>query len=119
MRMILLAAVMVLIGVWGTTASAGAFISGNKLYDFCKNYPGSKDRPETCSAYVIGIMVAMSYNIPEGSLGTYRFCLSDGVRASQAADIVTAWLANNPKDRHIGAAGIVAQALSQAWPCKE
>lgn len=50
-----------------------------------------------------------------------KFCPGDetGITVGQVVDITKRFLHNNPSVRHKSAEVLVAQALSQVWPCKQ
>jgi len=47
------------------------------------------------------------------------FCPPDGSTVGQARDIALRHLVINPAKRHQAAAGLVADALMEAWPCQQ
>lgn len=48
-----------------------------------------------------------------------RACVpKKGVNIGQLADVVVQWLQTNPQARHYAAAGLVAEAVSKAFPCR-
>ena len=46
------------------------------------------------------------------------FCPPPGATVGQARDIARRYLVLNPGLRHKGAAGLVSDALAEAWPCE-
>jgi hypothetical protein len=46
------------------------------------------------------------------------FCIPDATKATEGADAVCKYLADNPAQRDKSAASLVRQALIAAWPCK-
>ena len=46
------------------------------------------------------------------------YCIPDTAKATQGANAVCKYLADNPAQRHKSAASLVRQALIVAWPCK-
>jgi hypothetical protein len=93
------------------------FRDGNELYSDCtsSNY---QDRV-LCYGYVMAIADA-SGGGPRavGSVFGFRQCGLDRVSAEQMTDIVVRYLVAHPERRDFGAAGLVADALSKAWPCR-
>ena len=65
-----------------------------------------------CMGFVAGISDAMS-------IAAIKACFPPGVTAGQTADVVKRFLGQHPERRHEAAAGLVAQALSEAFPCKQ
>jgi hypothetical protein len=100
-------------GAWGQTGSGKTFVSGNLLLDLC-----NKSVAE-CRGYVAGIADAMArVQADGGKLGGQRACLPQPVTGKQAMDVTGKFLRAHPERRHEGAAALVAQALSEAWPCR-
>ena len=96
-----------------TRVFAGAnFETGNGLLALCDandNYGMAM-----CRGYIIGISDALNGN----PVDEWKACIPvGGVIASQTQDIVIKWLRANPEKRHFAAPGLVAYALSQAFPC--
>ena len=46
------------------------------------------------------------------------YCIPDAAKATQGADVVCKYLADNPAQRNKSAASLVRQALIAAWPCR-
>ena len=107
MRSVLIA---VLAGVVASApgAAAGEFMSGNDLYGHCSSAV-YVDRG-ICHGYVIGVVDILSQRV---------ICVPDDATAGQAEDIVRQWLEGHPEVRHLAAEGLVALALSEAFPCKK
>ena len=69
-----------------------------------------------CSGYIAAITDAAAWGPPWGVYG-YILCPRDTVTLAQMTDVVVRFLAAHPERRELGAAGLVAQALSEAFPC--
>jgi hypothetical protein len=70
-----------------------------------------------CIGYVVGIADVMS---ADNDVNGYRACIpTDGVTEAQLRDVVTRFLNAHPETRHLLAAGLVAQALHEAFACGE
>jgi hypothetical protein len=67
-----------------------------------------------CLGYIDGVADALDKNIING----YKACVPDGVTAGQLQDVVVQYLRLNPADRHFLAFGLVADAISKAFPCR-
>lgn len=91
--------------------TARAFQSGNALYDWCT--ASTAGSTGLCTGYVAGVADSMS----DGQLFGFRACIPNEVTGKQATDTVILWLAENPNKRHLGAAGLVAEALASSFPC--
>ena len=102
------------IGAPATMAMAEAFYTGNTLYAACT----SKDTMTQvdCLGYTSAIADAV---ISGGMSQLFSACVPAGVTRGQVQDIVVKWLAANPKVRHDEAAGLVAAALEDAFPCRK
>jgi len=112
MKGLLLCAVLV-VGMAGPAVGGATFKDGNKLLAHCQaDDPGWL----ICDGYVKGISDALDGNPIDG----FRACLPTGVIIGrQVKDIAIAWLKANPQYRHFSAATLVAEALSEAFPCKK
>jgi hypothetical protein len=89
--------------------TATAFYSGNALWNECSG--DNAFQSGLCMGFVAGISDAMS-------LAAIKACFPPGVTVGQTADVVKRFLGQHPERRHEAAAGLVAQALSEAFPCK-
>ena len=86
------------------------FKSGNDLLAECSAPPGTTPFV-ACSAYVVGVADALRI--------TKFVCTPQNAVASQLVDIVLNRLRSHPEARHYGAAGEVALALRQTFPCRQ
>ena len=78
-----------------------------------------------CLGYVEGVADAGEQQALVGAnatgastLGIWRWCIPTGAASVQARDIVVNFLRENPAQRHLAAASVVALALQHAWPCR-
>jgi hypothetical protein len=90
--------------------AAAAFKSGNELLQECAERPAL-----FCFGYIDAVSDAFVRNILNG----YEACVHKDVTADQLKDIVVQYLRLNPADRHLGAVGLVADAISKAFPCRQ
>ena len=105
------------VGVAST--SEAAFYDGNKLLSQCRPTANDENRVYklmACVSYIAGVSDAGGE--PQNDVLGYRFCNPLSVTTGQEVDIVVKWLRANPEQRHYVAAGLVAKALSKAFPCK-
>jgi Ssp1 endopeptidase immunity protein Rap1a len=127
------ATVLILLATTGrangqTVEATTGFVDGNGLYAMCTSNK-SVDRVQ-CISYVEAILDAgtaeaiFTLEVQQGGKGSaypsiagFRWCSSDKITAGQAADVVTKFLRDNPKNRHNGAAYLVAHAMTDAFPC--
>jgi len=89
-----------------------AFDTGNSLYEDCTKEGGFN--AGYCMGYVSGVVDIMNDGTP---LYGWKACFPKSATRGQVRDVVTHHLANNPQDRHYNAASLVAEALSEAFPC--
>ena len=91
------------------TLSGGGFRSGDDILVVCtgKNIPH-------CTGYLMGIADAMDANPING----YRACIPQGVIGGQLQGVVVEYLTRNAALRHQAAAGLVAEAYEQGFPCR-
>ncbi len=92
--------------------SATGIETGNGLLAKCA---GSYPLPMVCSWYVAAIADVMANR---NAINGYRACIPNGVVTSQLRDITVQYLRTNAATRHLLAAGLVAEALQQAFPCQ-
>ena len=78
-----------------------------------------------CLGYVEGVADAGEQEALAGAsvtgastLGIWRWCIPTGTASGQVRDIVVKFLRENPVQRHLAAAGVVASALQHTWPCR-
>ncbi|MFI4975526.1 MAG: Rap1a/Tai family immunity protein [Caulobacterales bacterium] len=89
------------------------FQSGETLWADCGR-TAQGPPPEACWIYVAGV----SDGVLSASGARQRpYCLDDQVQAGQLADIVRRYLAAHAEARRKAAAGLVVEALKQAFPC--
>ena len=92
------------------------FQTGNALFEACD--PQSRQYP-LCLGYVEGITdVLGTLHDTGGDFLGWRACIPENMSAGQAADVVMKRLREDPEQRHLGAATVVASALALAFPCR-
>ena len=91
----------------------GGWTDGNDLLEWCS---GGKDEYRlACLGYVTGVAGVMA----SGSTHRGRSaCFPEGVDRGQLTDVVALWLKQHSGERHYYAAGVVAEAFSEAFPCE-
>jgi hypothetical protein len=87
--------------------------SGDDIYSECTAPAGEEYRHIFCYGYIDGIADAMAGNAING----YMACIPMAVGGGRF-DVVIQFLRANPAKRHLAAAGLVARALSDAYPCR-
>ena len=95
--------------IGGVTAEAGAFADGNFLYAKC--LAGA----DLCLGYALGIADVLASGSAVNGLTA---CFTAQMTGEQVRDVVKQFLAAHPQSRHLGAAGLAAHALAQAFPCR-
>ena len=103
----LLAALFIATPVAGAVAD---YMDGNKLLDICNKGDGGE---LFCGGYVTAVADLTRFEV-----WGYRVCTGSDVTVKQIKDVVVLHLQKYPEKRHFEATSIVAQALSEAFPCK-
>ena len=97
--------------LFASPVRAGVFYTGNDMHEKCS---GSDDFGRSlCMAYSTAVADVMETEAVAG----WTACFSENVTVGQIRDIATRWLANHPQFRHYTAHSLIAQALSEAFPC--
>jgi hypothetical protein len=87
--------------------------SGNTLLAKCV---GPAETQLVCAGYTAGIYDMV--NLLETTNAVPKLhCFPSGVTRLQIHDAVVHYLQDHPDQRHAGAAGLVRDALQDAWPC--
>jgi pullulanase/glycogen debranching enzyme len=94
-----------------TTAGAGYYNDGNAILLDCT---ARDETLTTCLGYLDGIADAMQGN----GINGFVACISVGVDNGQLRDVVNQFLRNNAPRRHFAAAGLIAHAFADAFPCR-
>jgi hypothetical protein len=92
--------------------------NGNTLLDICTD-EGNDYESGTNYGSCIGYIEAIGDASQCGKeVNGYSWKSSEGVTVGQLLKVVTKWLNEHPGSLHFGAAGLVANALQDAFPCK-
>lgn len=93
------------------------YITGDRLITQCAD--GTSTGDGLCLGYILGVVDAMQ--AAQASGGTLVFgwntCPPSDVKAEQLRAIVVHFLDDHPETRASSATGLVAKALSDAFPC--
>jgi Rap1a immunity proteins len=95
-------------------AAARAEVDGNELRRLCTS-KGARENG-LCYGYVTAIA-----EVARGDDGLYghHACLPEHATRRQAVEVVKRFLDQHPEQRHYGASSLVAEALAEAFPCKQ
>ena len=115
MKKLFAAAVLIWLAV---SASASAqikvFNTGNDLANNCAEL----DESSYPSGYCMGFIGSVADIIGNFEIFGWKACLPAQVTKGQVVDVVRQFLNDNPQDLHLAAAGLVARALAEAFPCE-
>lgn len=104
---------------WAASAHA---MTGNQLHELMASDSDQSYRLAAL-AYVTGLTDGISYaqfvaKMRQATNAPGSICLPDNAQVGQAYDVIKAFLANNPSQRHLDAGTLSAAALYRVWPCK-
>lgn len=113
--------------VWAMPAFSDT-MSGNEFHKDCQGsktfiwgyVAGVTDKAALDRAFADDVPAAdaeRSQKIKDLILITRPYCQPQNVTLEQATDVVCKYLRNKPEVRHFGGAGIVQNALREAFPC--
>ena len=109
-----------------SSVSFGAFVSGHALLahsvecDRSRTEQASEASALSCDigrSYVMGVF-DMAHSLTERWLFEKRFCKPDDVDRQQLLFTVRKFMDDHPEQMDFAAAGIVYDALTQAYPCE-
>jgi len=115
---------LLLLGV--SNVGFAAFVSGHELMSYsleCDKYtgePGTDEWTRSCGigrSYVMGVLDT-GEALTERWVFEKRFCKPDHVDRHQLLVLVRKYMADHPEQMDFAAAGIVYDALTQAYPCE-
>ena len=115
---------VLLLGV--SNVGSAAFVSGHELLSYsleCEKYegePGSEAWARSCGigkSYVMGVFDT-AYALNERWVFKKRFCKPDDIDRLQMVTTVRKYMHDHPEQMDFAAAGIVYDALTQAYPCE-
>jgi hypothetical protein len=105
---------------WPCVAHAGAFQSGNQLYEKCaasERDPNYSQKFASCQGFVMAVLDTVDAvgSVTTALKGTY--CVPDSVTTGQLVAVVTRFFEARPEQRHLSAASLVIVAIQQGFPC--
>jgi len=95
------------------------FQTGNSLLSICRNFQIMmavnimNEDGLTCGGYVQGIVDVLLHQSVYGN----NICTHKDVRLSQYIDAIVSYLQKRPGIRHYAGYSLVAEALSETFPC--
>ncbi len=106
----------VAIGAVAMLPSKGHALTGNEIYSMCKVGPINElNEHLVCAGYLTAVSdMLANRNVVNGFVA----CIPNTLGNGQGKDVVVKWLRDNPQVRHYPALSLVAQAWSEAFPCK-
>jgi len=110
---------IVLLFSFGQANAVGGYKSGNELLGYCDLYltdPG-RFNGGLCAGYILGVVDAAGSYEAWGVM-TQPFCVPIGVTVGQLVQIAYKSLKEEPETLHLLASGLVANALTEAFPCE-
>lgn len=111
-RIIAAIALALMVNAVPLAAEAGGFWTGNKLLSCCES---TGSFYVDCRGYVTGVAETLAAGASVGGLGV---CFPKSDSSQNVTEIVVTYLRRNPDDCHNAAAGLVAEALAEAFPCR-
>jgi endonuclease YncB( thermonuclease family) len=97
------------------TSDAAGITDGNSLLSTCTEDPTHATYSHgECLGYIEAVIQIL---LNGGAVGDWRACLPGNGTIGQAKDVVLKSLRDHPEQRHFAAAGLIAAALHEAFPC--
>jgi len=110
-RLLTAGAVMIAVMAVGTGGRADRF-DGNRLYELCR--PNSRS-----SSFCGDFVMSVANRLMVGRVGHWTACIPNGVTDDQVIGVATRYLDAHPAERLHAAGELVAQALAEAFPCRQ
>ncbi len=96
-------------------AARAGFVSGAELLELCEDAGGGGFAEMHCLGYVTAVADVLEGNAVNG----LRACVpEEGTDVGQLAEVVEGYLRRHPERGGYAAAGLVADALGEAFPCR-
>lgn len=118
MRWSIAALVCVVSGIFGSPARADTYVDGNELVESCNASENDSvyfSKTAECRGFITG--VADSGRCDD-TLNGFGWDIPSNVTRGQLVKVTTQWLNQHPEKLHLGASGLVAHALEEAFPCQ-
>ena len=97
-------------------SSYGEFMSGNKLLSLCSSDEAFNIM--ACYGFIMGVDDSEAV-VSEWNDLAPRSCLPKNVQMEQLKLVVIKHLQSNPEYLHLGAASLVLNSISRAFPCED
>jgi hypothetical protein len=98
-------------GLASCAARANDYVDGRQLLTMCNSPPGPSH--VWCMGYVTGVAAAMS----NGGVNGYHACIPADAAVADLVAVVVRRVPSYPSIGGYGAAGLVAHALADIFPC--
>ena len=89
------------------------YVDGNSLLRYYEADSGPYSAG-LCIGYIIGVADTLGMN----NYSAATACYASSVVTGQIRDVVISYLKSHPESRHYAADGVVALAISEAFPCQ-
>ena len=96
-------------------SAARVFYTGSQIYDWCTAREKAVDKRASCLAYVMAIADAMA---DRNEVAGSRACIPLSITGRKVVDFVVQFSQRNVASRDQSAANLVANALSESFPCR-
>src|SRR5688572_15695477 len=91
----------------------GGFDTGAALLAACEDPDGSGYGPMYCLGYITAVADVLEQN----AVNSFRACTPPDVTVGDLLEVVKGYLGRHPERGGYGAAGLIAHALGEAYPC--
>lgn len=106
--------VLVLLAMAASGPARAGFVTGADLLMLCED----PDDGGFAEMYCLGYVVAIADVLEQNDVNGLRACVGEqGVDGGRLAEAVKTYLRRHPELGGYGAAGLVADALGQTFPC--
>ena len=95
-------------------AAHATYVDGNRLYQLCSAQDTGSQA--ICGGYILGVIEALRFDEDTEGLEPFA-CIDEDVTLPQLEGNVLDFLDDHPDENRQLGASLVAQALSDAYPC--
>lgn len=93
--------------------SDSSYANGQQLHQFCQEERAASVEHGACYFYSTAVADVLATTV----VNNFRACIPKAVKSEQVRDVVIKFLDDHPELRHYAASGLVAEAISKAFPC--